>query len=320
MTIGQWLKQAKKKLDALDAELILLFVLCKSTAQEVDRSYIFAHPETEIVPKWQAVLDKMLEQRAAGVPLAYVLGEKEFYGRKFEVNPDVLIPRPETETLLDLVRTLPLPKQPSFLEIGTGSGCIAITLALEYPQSYVLATDVSVKALDVACRNDIVYEGRVEFLQSNLLRDVSADEGHFDVLIANLPYVDPSWDWLDQQSLSHEPSRALYVKQEGGLALYQRLFRELKLRQGRGGFGVDYVVVEADPCQHAALVQMAERHGLLCLRTEGFGLLFERRRRHRARQKLHSYLRSEDENMKLVDIEARLAEAEHQHRNHQDTE
>lgn len=319
MTIGSWLKIAKGQIDTLDAELILLFVLCKSTVQEVDRSYIFAHPEVEIAPKWQAVLDKMLEKRATGVPLAYVLGEKEFYGRKFEVNPDVLIPRPETEALIDLVRTLPLPKQPSFLEIGTGSGCIAITLALEYPQSYVLATDVSVKALDVACRNDIVYEGRVEFLQSNLLRDVSADEGHFDVLVANLPYVDPSWEWLDQSSLCHEPSRALYVKQEGGLALYQRLFRELKLRQGRGGFGVDYVVVEADPCQHTALVRMAERHGLLCLRTKGFGLVFERRRRHQAQQKLQSYLQGEDENRKLVDVEARLAEADYQDHNHQDT-
>lgn len=294
MTIGKWLEQARKKINALDAELILVAVLKQLLPLEIDRSYIFAHAEMGISQETWERLDQMAARRAEGVPLAYIVGFREFYGRKFEVNPDVLIPRPETETLIDLVRTLPLPKQPSFLEIGTGSGCIAITLALEFPQSYVLATDVSVKALDVACRNDIAHEGRVEFLQSNLLKDVQADEGHFDVLVVNLPYVDPSWEWLDQQSLSYEPSRALYVKQEGGLALYQRLFRELKLRQGRGGFGVDYVVVEADPCQHAALQRIAERHGLMCLRTEGFGLVFERRRRYQMQQKLQSYLQRED--------------------------
>lgn len=296
-TIKSWLAEAKKQVSSLDAELIAL----RSFApDDVDRSWLATHDVVKITTGKQEKADEMLQKRVSGVPLAYILGEKEFYGRKFEVNADVLIPRPETETLIDLIRELPLSKQPSFLEIGTGSGCIAVTLALEYPQAYVLATDVSVKALDVAYQNDIIHEGRVEFIQSNLLREVQPDEGHFDVLVANLPYVDPTWEWLDQESLSHEPSRALYVKQDGGLALYHRLFKELRLRQGRGGFGVDYVVVEADPCQHVALIQIAERQGLIVLKTQGFGVVFERRQRYQAGRRMQ----------KLMNVEARLAKAD----------
>lgn len=303
MIIQQWLKEAKKQISSLDAELIALKCFAPPG---VDRSWLVTHDVVKITTKRQQKADEMVQKRITGVPLAYILGEKEFYGRKFEVNSDVLIPRPETEILIDLIRELPLSKQPSFLEIGTGSGCIAVTLALEYPQAYVLATDVSVKALDVAYRNDIIHEGWVEFIQSNLLREVQPDEGHFDVLVANLPYVDPTWDWLDQNSLSHEPSRALYVKQDGGLALYHRLFKELRLRQGRGGFGVDYIVVEVDPCQHAALAQIAERQGLIVLKTQGFGLVFERRQRHQTGRRLQQ----------LVNIETRLAKADNQHDNY----
>lgn len=298
MTIAEWLRLTKAQIDPLDAELIALKVFAP---QGVDRSWLVTHNVVKITTSQQKVAEEMLKKRLIGMPLAYVLGVKEFYGRKFEVNPDVLIPRPETETLIDLIRELPLPKQPSFLEVGTGSGCIAVTLALEFPQAYVLATDISVKALDVAYRNDIIHEGRVEFLQSNLLHEVQPDEGHFDVLVANLPYVDPAWEWLDQEGLGFEPSRALYVKQEGGLALYRRLFRELRLRQGRGGFSVDYVVVEADPCQHAALVRIAECQGLIALKTQGFGLVFERRQRYQAGQRMQQ----------LVNVETRLTEANH---------
>lgn len=304
MKIEDWLKVAKKQIAVLDAELLALKCFAP---EEVDRSWLVTHNVVKITTEMQQKADEMLKKRVSGIPLAYILGEKEFYGRSFEVNSDVLIPRPETEVLIDLIKELPLPKQPSFLEIGTGSGCVAVTLALEYPQSYVLATDVSVKALDVAYQNDIIHEGRVEFIQSNLLREVQSDEGHFDVLVANLPYVDPTWDWLDQDSLSHEPSWALYVKQEGGLALYRRLFKELRLRQGRGSFGVDYVVVEADPCQHVALMQIAEQQGLIALKTQEFGVVFERRQRYQAGRRMQ----------KLVNVEARLAKANHENNNHE---
>lgn len=283
MRLQDWLTQAKGQIDALDAELMAVKIFAP---QGTDRSWLVAHNNATVDKTAEEELALMLEKRQSGMPLAYILGEKEFYGRKFEVTPDVLIPRPETETLIDLIKALPLSKQPNFLEIGTGSGCIAVTLALEFPQSYVLATDISVKALDVAYRNDIVHEGRVEFVRSNLLREISPDEGRFDVLVANLPYVDPKWDWISERALAFEPETALYVEEEGGLALYRRLFRSLKLRQGKGGFGVNYVVVEADPCQHEQLIKLAEQQDLIHLKTEGFGVVFEQRRRFWAEQRL----------------------------------
>lgn len=273
MDINSWLKQAKAQIDALDAELIAL----KSFAPlDADRSWLVAHSDKNIEPLRERA-DRMLRKRRVGMPLAYILGEKEFYGRKFQVRPEVLIPRPETEALVDLVRGLELPKQPSFLEIGTGSGCIAITLALEYPQARVLASDISQDALEVAERNDLRHEGRVELVQSNLLKGFNFLDfpEHFDVVVANLPYVDEGWEWLDLENLSFEPSRALYAKGNNGLSLYQRFIKELDYYGGVDGIWLDYLVLEADPCQHTQLIKMAEKAGFLHVKTEGYGLLFE---------------------------------------------
>lgn len=278
MSIDGWLKEAKKQIAALDAELILLFGLREVLPSGVDRSYLVAHGDIGISQKNWRELDEMLGRRATGEPLAYIIGEKEFYGRKFRVRPGVLIPRPETESLIDLIKELPLPKQPRFLEVGTGSGCIAITLALEYPQSYVLASDISVTALDIASENDCIHEGRIELIESNLLRDIefASEEAqgpeHFDVLVANLPYVDKNWEFLDTEALAFEPTRALYAGQ-GGLALYKRLFQELAERRWRE-VNVDYVVVEADPCQHERLAYIGEIYGFVCRRIQGYALGF----------------------------------------------
>ena len=271
-TIGNWLRGAKKQIDSLDAELIAL----KNFASEkADRSWLVTHDTAKVTATQVQKADTMLQERVIGVPLAYLLGEKEFYGRKFEVCADVLIPRPETESLIDLIKKLPLPKQPKFLEIGTGSGCIAITLALEYPQSQVLATDLSAQALDVAYRNDVQHEGRVELVQSNLLRDLMPLDEHYDVLVANLPYVDPEWEWLDQHALGFEPKKALYARGNGGLSLYQRLLREICHYRNEAELWLDYLVLEADPCQHRRLIEMAQKAGFFHLKTEGFGLVFE---------------------------------------------
>lgn len=281
MTIGHWLELARQKIDALDAELILLFVLRDALPKGVDRSYLFAHATVGISQANWEKLDALLERRAKGEPLAYILGYKEFYGRKFKVSPAVLIPRPETEVLIRLIKELPLPKQPRFLEVGTGSGCIAITLALEYPQSYVLASDISVRALDIARENDFWHEGRIELVSSNLLRDIEflAEDTrrpeHFDVVVANLPYVDRQWDWLDQKTLAYEPARALYAGLRG-LSLYRRLLREIAEYDELGKLELDYLVLEADPCQQTELIQCAAKYGFEHCKTDGYGLLFRK--------------------------------------------
>lgn len=297
MTIENWLKLARERIDALDAELILLFGLRDVLPEGADRSYIFAHPEIGISQSVWEKLDGMLERRAKGEPLAYILGYKEFYGRKFEVDSEVLIPRPETESLVNLAlevvggakgeakekarsqggfqetgrKRAPGRSEWQILEIGTGSGCIATTLSLEMAArgvpGAVMAVDVSEAALCRARENAERLGATVRFLRSNLLSEIENVEA-FEILVANLPYVDRSWGWLDFSGLDYEPSLALYAE-ERGLALYRRLFEELRGR-------VKWVILEADPCQHEGLVELAGRNKYKVDKIEGFGLRFRK--------------------------------------------
>ena len=136
MNVASWLKSAIPSVSRLDAELILAHTL------DVDRSFLHAHPEQILSSTQLAQSLQLLNQRRQKVPIAYILGEKAFYGRNFRVSPNVLIPRPSTESLISA--TLPyLNPTTSVLEIGTGSGCISITLALEQPDLRIFATDLS---------------------------------------------------------------------------------------------------------------------------------------------------------------------------------
>lgn len=275
MTIEQWLEEVKKRIDSLDAELIAVQNFAPVGR---DRSWLIAHANEKVQNENIAQADQMVKKRQSGIPLAYILEEKEFYGRKFWTRPGVLIPRPETEALIELIKELKLPQRARFLEIGTGSGCIAITLALEFPQSYVLATDVSETALDTAERNDIMHEGRVELLLSDLLGEVNLEFGdeQYDVVAANLPYVNPEWEWLNREGLKFEPREALFVKEKNGLMLYFRLFEQIYEKMKDNLYWTRYVVLEADPCQHFDLVKIARRFGFGHVKTLDYGLLFER--------------------------------------------
>lgn len=273
MNVDTWLKWAKTQIDTLDAELIATRMFAPLKA---DRSWLVAHGNEVPEHRRQVYANNLVRRRARGVPLAYVLEEKEFYGRKFWVRSGVLIPRPETEALIDAIKQLNLSEKPHFLEIGTGSGCIAITLALEYPQSYVLASDISVKALETAERNDIRHEGRIDLVQSNLFQELEMDaREHFDVVVANLPYVNKDWNWVDEKNLSYEPANALYARGSNGLSMYRRFFKELYHLRSEGDIWTDYIVVEADPCQHQELIKIAEKADFIFLRTEGYALVFE---------------------------------------------
>ena len=209
-------------------------------------------------------------------PKAYKEGVKDFYGRDFVVSPNVLIPRPETEMMVDTVLNLAgkaylpgvkpkprvLPKDLRILDVGTGSGCIAITLALELPEAKVTACDISKKALAVAKENAKKFDAKVKFVQSNLLDNV---DGDFDIVVANLPYVDNEWEWLDYEALSHEPRIALFAKNHG-LELVYKLIEQVAERK------IKHLVLEADPCQHEQIVNFADKKGLKLVETRGFAL------------------------------------------------
>ena len=202
----------------------------------------------------------------------------DFYGRNFIITPDVLIPRPETEMMVDAVLNLAgkaylpgvkpsarvLSEKPRILDVGTGSGCVAVSLALELPEASITACDVSEKALKVAQENAKSLRAEVKFIQSDLLEGVSGD---YDVVVANLPYVDENWDWIDKEALGKEPAIALYAE-DGGLALIKKLINQAKERNIR------YLVLEADPCQHEDIIAYAADSGYSLLETRGFVLVF----------------------------------------------
>ena len=266
MRLETWLHQAKKQIDGLDAELIATRIV---GGAEADRSFLVSHNEQELTLSEEQKLNEWLERRWTGEPLAYIMGEKEFCGRKFKVTPAVLIPRPETETLVDMVESLELVDGARILEVGTGSGCVAITLALDLPRVKVVASDVSEDALKIARENNRRFEKKVKFVRSDLLEKFRGDE--FEVVVANLPYVDRDWGWLDCATLDFEPEIALY-SDKGGLEIYERF-----LEQVRDFIKVKYVVIEADPCQHETLTRMAQRRGLKKIAEKGFGLVFCKR-------------------------------------------
>lgn len=187
---------------------------------------------------------------------------KDFYGRELYITKDVLIPRPETEQIIDTVLSLAgkpflpgvratkrvLKKHPIILDVGTGSGCIAITLALEIPEAKVYASDISEQAIKVAQKNASRLNAPINTIISYLLENVNFTP---DVIVANLPYVDENWDWLDKESLSKEPSIALYAE-DGGLALIKELIDQAANRH------VTHLVLEADPCQHQDIIDYAK--------------------------------------------------------------
>ena len=176
---------------------------------------LYAHPERRVGPERTAAFEKLLRRRLAGEPLAYVVGKREFYSRSFVVTPDVLIPRPETETLAELaVETAGRMKSPRVLDLGTGSGCLAVTLFLEVRNCEVFASDVSAAALAVAKENARAYNAGVRFVNSDLLGCFATSS--FDMIISNPPYVSKAeYAELSAQIRRHEPRTALLGGEDG---------------------------------------------------------------------------------------------------------
>lgn len=216
-------------------------------------------------------------------PKAYLEGHQDFYGRNFIVTPDVLIPRPETEQIIDSVLSLAgipylpgvrlsqriLPPNPVILDIGTGSGCIAITIKKEFPEAKVYASDISKEALKIAQKNAKNHDVPIVFIISHLLEKVNIKTLPTpDLVVANLPYVDKNWDWIDRKSLDFEPKIALYAEDNGLKLIKQLISQARQLRIPR-------LILEADPCQHEKIIKYAKTAGYNHFETRGFILGFK---------------------------------------------
>ena len=233
-TIGALLGAARRRLaaapfqaDKREAGLLLAEVLGRTEAA------VFAHPEAEVPTTSVTRFRELLERRLLGEPVAYLFGEREFYGRPFHVDPRVLIPRPETEHLIDAARGLDLPPAPRVVDVGTGSGAIAVTLALELPAARLVATDASLPALEVARSNIRRHEveDRVILTAADLAAPLDLERA--DLMVSNPPYVDPSeLEELSIEVTAFEPHLALFAPGAGHSILRRLLDETRALRSG----------------------------------------------------------------------------------------
>jgi release factor glutamine methyltransferase len=197
----------------------------------VTRETLVAQPRRPVDDSVLRSFDALAQRRRAGEPFAYLVGRQEFFGRNFAVSPAVLVPRPETEELVQAaLERLAAAGSPSVIDLGTGSGCIAITIALERPAARVLAVDASADALAVAAGNAAALGAQVEFRVGNWWQAI---EGPFDLALANPPYVAPGDPHL--QALQYEPAGAL-VAAEGGLAALRAVIEGAPARLARGAW------------------------------------------------------------------------------------
>lgn len=250
----------------LEMQVLLAHVTGRS------RSWLLAHPEASLTPEQEKALETAARQLQTGVPLPYILGHWEFFGLDFEVSPNVLIPRPETELLIETAlawaRTHPpLGSAYRFIDIGTGSGIIPVTLAVHVPSAEITATDISPAALAIARQNAEKHgvEERIRFLEADLLPDdrpltmgdepmVSGLSSTVDILTANLPYI-PSDTLQELDVFGKEPTLALDGGPDG-LDLIRRLLAEITARQVTVGL----ILLEIENRQGAAVKALARQH------------------------------------------------------------
>lgn len=268
VSISSWLREATERLRAANiqtARLDALVILADEVGR--DKSWLLAHDDHLLTKSQQAALNLKLTARIKRTPLAYIRGRQEFFGRNFLVTPAVLIPRPETEALIELIASLKPQAHDTLVDVGTGSGAIAVTAKLEYPLLNVIATDISHEALGIARQNAKQLHADVAFIQQDLLEVSPSKPAQF--IVANLPYV--SKDWERSAETAFEPALALFAEDEG-LALIKKLVHQSIQAIAPAG----YLLLEADPRQHQAIQQVAQIHGYKLVADRDFCLVLQR--------------------------------------------
>lgn len=262
LAVKDWLSESTLKLSnigiesaRLDAEIIL------ADSINNPRPYLHAHNDEMLDITTIKNADKKLSRRLLREPIAYIVGYKDFYGRIFSVNTDTLIPRPESEDIIEVVKQIfishspygePTPN-PRLVDVGTGSGCLGITAKLEFPFLEVTLTDISDNALIIAKQNAKKFDVDVKILNSDLLQNYN-DKAN--IIIANLPYVGKNW--ARSPETDFEPALALFADNRG-LSIVKKLIVQASQKISHNG----YVIIEADPVQHDSLIKTAKKHCLI---------------------------------------------------------
>lgn len=285
MKLDKWLNSATKKLQKSGistARLDCLILL--SDALGKDKAWILAHPETSLHDSALGILNKKLAKRARHEPMAYIRGFTEFYGRNFLINKDVLEPRPESETMIEMlkeqVNRLQVTGDSKMIiaDIGTGSGAIAITIKLEFPDMKIIGTDIDEKCLVVARKNAKTLKAEVEFIQGNLLEPLYPIPSALSAILANLPYVPDRW--AINEAAAMEPKIAIFGGSDG-LDLYRQMFKQIDDLAHRNFDKIfaakpKYIFTESLPPQHVELAKIAKKSGYKLSKTQDFIQLFKK--------------------------------------------
>lgn len=266
MTTGDFLAQATQtlmeagiKTARLDCLILLEDVL------HIGRASIIAHPETTLSDVNAQKLSNAVAKRSQHIPLAYIRDKVMFYGREFTVSEHVLVPRPETETIIDLIKALPVQSGTRIADIGTGSGCIGVTVALELPSAPVTLYDIDEQALAVARKNsEQLGAQNVTFATLNVL---TALPEACDIIATNLPYVPEKYPI--NKAAGFEPKLALFSGPDG-LDHYRALWKQL----GQAPHKPQYIIAESLPSQHHAMALLARTSGYVLEKTDDFIQLF----------------------------------------------
>jgi release factor glutamine methyltransferase len=231
-----------------DAELLLMHVT------QLTRAGLLTHPDRQLTERQLTAYQQAVGRRVRQEPVQYITGSQEFYGRPFAVSPAVLIPRPETEHLIEAALALE-PRPKTILDIGTGSGILAVTLALEIPAAAVTAVDISPDALVISRQNaeSLNAPDQIRFLKSDLFSAIGQEQ--YDCIVSNPPYV-AATEPLEPQVRDYEPATALYAGPDG-LAIYRRLIPQAAEHLAPGG----YLLLEIGQGQRGAIAELLIESG-----------------------------------------------------------
>ncbi len=263
MSIAEWLFETMEKLGkaGVDAPRRDALVLLEDTINK-NRAWVLAHPEHDLSGGVLKKVNTLIGRRINREPLAYIRGKAWFYKQFFAVTPDVMIPRPESEAFIDLLKELN-PK--TIIDIGTGSGCLAITAKLEFPHAEVIAIDISIAALKIARKNARAHNVNIEFLHGSLLKplDSSLLITSDALIMANLPYV--PIDLITSPEIRQEPPEALFSGPDG-LDHYRRLFEQIA--NNSQFVRSRYMLTESLENQHRDMEQLARKAGYTLGKTD----------------------------------------------------
>jgi release factor glutamine methyltransferase len=261
MNVQQFMQNATKTLSqaGIDSARLDVLILLEDVLGK-DRSHLLAHTDIELPVGKVQILNNYITQRQKHIPLAYIRGRAPFFGRDFMVNTRVLVPRPETESVIEVLKEITLTMPPVIVDVGCGSGCIGVTAAMEVPGSTVHFYDIDKDALGMASRNAHRFQVRGQYYFTNLLE---AWYGDYDIVLANLPYIPNGYPI--NKAAGFEPRLALFSGNDG-LDHYRLLWKQIASHTPHP----QHVIIESLPEQHHSLTMLAGTAAYTLHATHGY--------------------------------------------------